>query len=108
VHTCRLNDDPRGLPVTVAATHASSAAVRVDALVLLSDITVRFDGITALNAVNFELGVGEVRALVGENGAGKTTSLDSILGHASVAGEPTAEGLEALAPRGRTQRGEGS
>lgn len=80
--------------MTAAATQASPASDHVDALVQLSDITVRFAGITALDAVNFDLGVGEVRALLGENGAGKST-LGKVLagairpssGTVSVAGE---------------------
>ncbi|WP_051362510.1 sugar ABC transporter ATP-binding protein [Amycolatopsis thermoflava] len=80
--------------MTAAATQASPAPDHVDALVQLSDITVRFAGITALDGVDFDLGVGEVRALLGENGAGKST-LGKVLagairpssGKVSVAGE---------------------
>ena len=81
--------------MTVAATQASSSAIdQVEPLVQLSDITVRFGGITALDAVSFEVGVGEVRALLGENGAGKST-LGKVLagavrpssGRVSVGGE---------------------
>jgi hypothetical protein len=79
-YRCRYIDELRGLPVTVAAAQPPCAADRRDALVQLSDINVRFGGITALEGVNFEF----------------------------VTGCPTAEGLGAPAPRGRAQRGEGS
>ena len=39
----------------------------------LKNITKRFPGVTALNNVQFELRKGEIHALMGENGAGKST-----------------------------------
>ncbi|HQU86713.1 MAG TPA: ATP-binding cassette domain-containing protein, partial [Pyrinomonadaceae bacterium] len=45
----------------------------------MSKIGKRFPGVIALDAVDFEIGAGEVVALAGENGAGKST-LMKILG----------------------------
>ena len=39
----------------------------------LKDIVKTFEGVTALNGVQFQLKKGEVHALMGENGAGKST-----------------------------------
>ena len=38
----------------------------------------RFGGVTALDAVDFEVRRGEVMALVGDNGAGKSTLIKTL------------------------------
>ena len=43
------------------------------------DIKKSFSGIYALSGINFSLEMGEVHALLGENGAGKSTIIKSIL-----------------------------
>jgi branched-chain amino acid transport system ATP-binding protein len=43
-------------------------------------LTVRFGGITALDAVSFDLAGGEVLGVIGPNGAGKTTLFNVICG----------------------------
>ena len=42
-------------------------------LLRMDHITKTFPGVKALNDVNFVVQEGEIHALVGENGAGKTT-----------------------------------
>ncbi len=49
-------------------------------LLQLHDVTVRFGGLTALNALNLSIRQGESCGLVGPNGAGKTTAMDVICG----------------------------
>lgn len=46
----------------------------------IEDLTVSFDGFKALNGLNFSMDVGELRVVIGANGAGKTTFLDTITG----------------------------
>jgi ABC-type sugar transport system ATPase subunit len=53
-------------------------------------LTKRFPGITALDRVHFDLRVGEIHALCGENGADKSTLIKLLAGihpHGSYEGE---------------------
>ena len=49
-------------------------------ILTVTDVTKFFPGVIALNKVNFGLRVGEVHALVGENGAGKSTFINILAG----------------------------
>jgi len=46
----------------------------------VSDLSVSFGGLKALNKVNIELRKGEVLGLIGPNGAGKTTVFNALCG----------------------------
>ena len=61
-------------------------------------LTKTFPGVTALDAVSFDLGAGEVHALCGENGAGKSTLIKVLSGihpHGSYEGEILVDGRPA-------------
>ncbi len=49
-------------------------------LLLLDKVTIRFGGLTAVNAVDFAVNEGELCGLIGPNGAGKTTVFNLITG----------------------------
>src|SRR3954468_7704722 len=49
-------------------------------LLHLEKVTIRFGGLTAVNAVDFTVNDGELCGLIGPNGAGKTTVFNLITG----------------------------
>ena len=66
-----------------------------DLILELKGITKIFPGVKALNQVHFQLRRGEVHALMGENGAGKSTFIKVITGvHAAEEGHMFLEGQE--------------
>jgi branched-chain amino acid transport system ATP-binding protein len=50
-------------------------------LLELRDVTVRFGGLVAVNAVSFRVNKGEICALIGPNGAGKTSLFNAVSGN---------------------------
>jgi branched-chain amino acid transport system ATP-binding protein len=53
---------------------------RTDPLLAVEGLTMRFGGLTAVDALSFAAGRGEITALIGPNGAGKTTVFNCITG----------------------------
>jgi len=51
-----------------------------DPLLQVTDLTMRFGGLTAVNALSFEARRGEITSVIGPNGAGKTTVFNCITG----------------------------
>ena len=50
------------------------------ALLSVAGLTMRFGGLTAVNALSFEAQAGQITAVIGPNGAGKTTVFNCITG----------------------------
>ena len=49
-------------------------------LLTVHELTMRFGGLTAVNALSFTANAGEITAVIGPNGAGKTTVFNCITG----------------------------
>jgi branched-chain amino acid transport system ATP-binding protein len=68
------------------------------ALLEVSDITVRFGGIVALNQLSFDIQQGQILGLIGPNGAGKTTMFNVISRiYDPTEGSVTYDGMDLLA-----------
>ena len=63
----------------MANNTAAAPQLRIQRLEM-RNIVKRFPGVLANDHVDFELRAGEIHALLGENGAGKSTTLASMLG----------------------------
>jgi ABC-type branched-subunit amino acid transport system ATPase component/ABC-type branched-subunit amino acid transport system permease subunit len=63
-----------GSGAAVAGSELSRARLKV------SDLTVRFGGVVAVDAVSLEVAPGEIVGLIGPNGAGKTTFIEAVTG----------------------------
>jgi branched-chain amino acid transport system ATP-binding protein len=75
-------------PVNDAVTSA-----RLDPLLRVLGVVVRFGGVVAVNGVSFDVGHSQICGLIGPNGAGKTTLFNCISGiYRSNAGEILFEG----------------
>jgi branched-chain amino acid transport system ATP-binding protein len=65
---------------TPAANASTTTTTRPPALLSVSDLHVSYGAITALRGVSLSVGKGEIVALIGANGAGKTSTLRAISG----------------------------
>ncbi|MBB5160149.1 ABC transporter ATP-binding protein [Mycobacterium sp. AZCC_0083] len=64
----------------LAALHREVQVAEGEPLLETKDLTVKFGGLTALDAVTFSIKRGEILGLIGPNGAGKTTCFNAITG----------------------------
>jgi ABC-type branched-subunit amino acid transport system ATPase component len=93
-----------------AETAGAESAVAGTAALEVSDLTVGFGGLVAVDQASLRVAAGEIVGLIGSNGAGKTTLMDCISGFVEPwAGSITVEGVEltGLAPELRPYVGVG-
>lgn len=65
-----------------------------DPLLSTTDITVRFGGVVAANAISVSVAAGETLGIVGPNGSGKSTLLNAISGLVPASGRLFIDGRE--------------
>jgi len=92
---------------------ASRPAPAREALLEVTDLSVRFGAATAVSSVSFRVGKGEVFGVVGESGAGKSATARAIIGllppTAQIGGSVRYKGEELVgAPKNRLRRARGS
>jgi branched-chain amino acid transport system ATP-binding protein len=91
------------------------SVVRPPPLLEVKDVAVRYGAIQALHGVSLQVGQGEVVALIGANGAGKTSTLRAISGLVRPAGgrvvfagvDTTGKAANELVPMGMAHAPEG-
>lgn len=74
----------------------------------VSDLTVRYGGVVAVDSVSLTVRPGRITGLIGPNGAGKTSAIDAITGFTEAAsGDVRLDGrsLGAVSPAQRTRAG---
>lgn len=73
-------NDESAIDEELAALHRDVHAAEGETLLATQELTVKFGGLTALDAVTFDIKRGEILGLIGPNGAGKTTCFNAITG----------------------------
>ena len=75
-----MRNRPRAAAAMPNANGARPTPDTSKPILSVEGLTVSFDGFTVLNELDFAIGYGEMRFLIGPNGASKTTLIDVITG----------------------------
>jgi ABC-type branched-subunit amino acid transport system ATPase component len=78
-----------------------------DVILAVSNLTVRYGGVTAVDDVDIAIHQGSLVGLIGPNGAGKSSLIDAVTGFASYSGKVclNSESLDGLGPHKRQHKG---
>ena len=74
------NGEAAAKGVELPADVAEAAEAAGDVVLELREVTMRFGGVVALDAVSMQIGRGQIFGIIGPNGAGKTTLFNCITG----------------------------
>src|SRR5262249_28988539 len=88
-HRASLAQVARPLPILRPArrrTGSREPRRMTDAALTVDNLSIRFGGLHAVEAMSFEVREGEVLSLIGPNGAGKTSAFNAITGYVQPAG----------------------
>lgn len=85
---------PFNLNLPFTSTLTDSVSLQSTVAVSVKNLTKRYGKLVAVKDVNFEIRRGETVALLGSNGAGKTTILKCLLGMLPFEGEAKVNGLD--------------
>ncbi|MEW2445711.1 ABC transporter permease subunit [Micromonospora marina] len=97
---------PRRRPAA-PATRDGTPATRDGAALRVERAVVSYGGVRALDGVSFEVAPGELLAVIGPNGSGKTSLLDALTGFCEMSGRVTLDGrdVSGAAPHRRARQG---
>ena len=96
---------PAGRPVTPVIGSGSPGTQPVPPVIVAKDLTRRFGQFTAVDAISFEVGRGEILGFLGANGAGKTTAIRMLTGLlAPSSGAATVAGFDVYTETERIKR----
>jgi ABC-type branched-subunit amino acid transport system ATPase component/ABC-type branched-subunit amino acid transport system permease subunit len=102
VHTRAATPDAGGnstatamaTPLKQASPASSPPPIVGPAVLSVTDLSVRYDNVTAVDSVSFDVLHGEIVGLIGPNGAGKTTLMDALTGYVNYTGSVRLDAAE--------------
>jgi ABC-type branched-subunit amino acid transport system ATPase component/ABC-type branched-subunit amino acid transport system permease subunit len=84
----------RPVAPAVVRRHAVESAPKTGAVLMVSELSVRFGGLVAVDKVSLQVDAGEIVGLIGANGAGKSTLMNAIGGFVPATGSVSILGEE--------------
>lgn len=87
------------MPTEVNTASSPNGILGGDVLISLKDIRKTFGGVEALRGASLDIAKGQITALVGDNGAGKSTFIKTVMGvHQPTSGSILMNGIETKIP----------